>query len=252
MIEIDGSNLSLDTESGAKAFCKWYLRTSPENVEFENGEDFKIFREKRLRRLHVQIDDLSKLNFSSPITCPIKEIIYSKIVPEEDKKPLDGNRSLRGATRFNYKNLEELKTRAIYLGQDKDTCVAEKFHLDIQKRNYAQLINSDLNTEFVMPNYHVVEYKVSMAKILVLTSEASFKAIGIADRVVKDEWYSINQDFDIPTSAQILARIIKNFGYNGILYSSVRNQAKNNLVLFEENTGALDFPEVNRYPLDTY
>ncbi len=91
-----------------------------------------------------------------------------------------------------------------------------------------------------------------MAKILVLTSEASFKAIGIADRVVKDEWYSINQDFDIPTSAQILARIIKNLGHNGILYSSVRNQAKNNLVLFEENTGALDFPEVNRYPLDTY
>jgi hypothetical protein len=58
MIEIDGSNLSLDTESGAKVFCKWYLRKSPENVEFENDKDFKVFREKRFRRLQVQIDDL--------------------------------------------------------------------------------------------------------------------------------------------------------------------------------------------------
>lgn len=250
MIEIDGSDLSFDTEIGAKAFCKWYLRSSPSDIEFEDDEDVQAFRDRRLRRLQVQIDDLSKLNFASPITCPIKDITYSKIVPVTNSKPLDGNHSLRGSSRFNYKKMEELRTRAIYLGQDKETCIAEKFHLDIQKKNYAQLIQSNPEDEFIMPDYEVVDYKVSITKILVLTSEASFKAIRVADRVVKDEWFSINQEFDIPTSAQILARIVKNQGFNGIMYSSVRNQTKNNIVLFEENTGSLGFQEVNRYPLE--
>lgn len=253
MLEVEGKSLSLDNEQEAEAFCKWYLRTSPMEIEFEDEESFKQFLVKRDRRLHVQLDDLSKIQVHKANTTRVKDITYWKIVPFDDPKPLDGEKSFRASTRFNYKDLKELQTRAIYLGQDKDTCYSEVFHRNIQKKNYAELIGrspEEIEAEFVLPDYEAVEFKVNLSKVLVLTSESSYKALGVPVRVVKDEWFSINQEFDIPTSGQILARIIRNLGYQGILYSSVRNQLKNNLVIFEENTGLLEFEELSRYKLE--
>lgn len=142
--------------------------------------------------------------------------------------------------------------RAIYFGQDKSCCYAEKFHLDVQKFNYSKLIDrkdEDLEAEFKFEPHEIHEYRIAIENVLVLTSEASYKALGIPDRVVKDEWYSVNDDFEIPTAGQILGRAVKNKGYSGILYTSVRSQFKNNLVLFEENTGHLEFELVSKRPL---
>ncbi|MFN8945104.1 MAG: hypothetical protein ACK5WZ_10835 [Pseudobdellovibrionaceae bacterium] len=167
------------------------------------------FYEKRARRLSVQLDDLSSLNFTSPITCPIKEVSYYKIVKTSYTKPLSSIGSVQANSRFNFKNIDELATRVVYFGQDKPCCYAEKFHLDIQKYNYSQLIKrseEEKMFEFEFEPHEIHEYKVTIDNILVLTSDASYKALGIPDRVVKDEWYSVNDDFEIPTAKQYTYR----------------------------------------------
>ncbi len=70
---------------------------------------------------------------------------------------------------------------------------------------------------------------------------STYKALGIPDRVVKNEWFSLNDELEIPTSGQILATMAKKKGFKGILYASVRTQTSSNLVIFEENTGPLAF-----------
>lgn len=89
-----------------------------------------------------------------------------------------------------------------------------------------------------------------MPRIVVLTSDPTFKAMGITTSVARDEWYPINDRWDIPTAGQILGTVLRKSGFNGILYTSVRNQSKNNLVLFEDNLGRLEFEEISSVDLD--
>lgn len=243
------------TDAKAKAFCKWYLRTTVADVEdeFQTEDERKSFLEQRERRLAVQLDDLLDLNFNSPITCSIENKPYVKIVNSVHTKPLSSEGALRASSRFNYKNLSELATRSIYFGQDKICCYAEKFHLAIQKQSYAKLVgrtDQEAEFEFKSPKWEIHEYRINIDKILVLTTESAYKALGIRDRVVKDEWYSVNDDFEIPTSGQILGRVLSQNGFKGILYTSVRSQTHSNLVIFEENTGPLEFELLHKIDLD--
>ena len=122
-----------------------------------------------------------------------------------------------------------------------------------QKYNYSKIIERapELEAdEFKFPEYFIYEYDVSLNNVLVLTSESTYKALGIPDRVVKNEWFSINNQFEIPTAGQILATVARTHGFQGILYTSVRTQTTNNLVIFEENTGPLNFNLINKTDLD--
>lgn len=243
------------TEAEASGFCKWYLRQTVGDVtdEFTTEEERQKFLLQRERRLQIQLDELLHLTFDHPIVCEVDKKPYMKIVKASHAKPLSSVGSTIANSRFNYKNLQPLATRSIYFGQDKFCCYAEKFHLDIQRRNYAQLVQRTVEEqqyEFVFEPHEFHEYAVHLDKVLVLTSEASYKAIGIPDRVVKDEWFSVNDDFEIPTAGQILGRVAANSGYQGILYTSVRTQTTNNLVVFEENTGPLQFKLLNKIALD--
>ncbi len=94
--------------------------------------------------------------------------------------------------------------------------------------------------ELSRAKFKLYEYQISLDNLLVVTSNSTFKALGIPERVLKDEWFHLNFEYDIPSSSQILGAIARAQGYKGILYTSVRHQTKNNLVLFEENLGEID------------
>jgi hypothetical protein len=244
LIDENGNPLNFNNEKEAEAFCKWYLRITVDKVADEySEEEWELFLKRRERRLKVAIDDLSKLHLESAITSSVNKCTYYKIVSEKHKNPLSSQGSFKSNSRFNYKNNELFRNRVIYFGQDKYCCYSELFHLAIQRSNYAQLIErqpSDVSTEFKPLEYKIYEYTLpDLDNILVLTTEATYKALRIPDRVVKDEWFSINDEFEIPTAGQLLGTIARINGYKGIMYTSVRDQTKSNLVLFEENVGEL-------------
>lgn len=76
----------------------------------------------------------------------------------------------------------------------------------------------------------------------------SLDAIGISQSAFMNEWYDLNEEYEIPTSSQLLATAAKHHGFSGILYKSIRYQVDSNLVLFEENTGELKFKETDTLP----
>jgi hypothetical protein len=122
------------------------------------------------------------------------------------------------------------------------------FHLDAQKSNYAQLVgrsSAEMSDELPQSKYFICKYAIELDKVLVLTGSPAYKALGIPINVTMDEWYPINDTYEIPTAGQILGRIARRQGYSGILYTSVRAQTKYNLVVFEENTGELEFRLIN-------
>ncbi|MCH2533965.1 MAG: RES family NAD+ phosphorylase [Bdellovibrionales bacterium] len=253
-------HLLLNSKEEADAFIKWFLRVSIHEIpdEFESEEDRNNFLQKRLKHLEVQVSDLNKLSFNSAIACDQKDQSWFKIIKKvHENTPLSTEGSIEKSSRFNYKNIEDLRSRVSYFGETKDVCFGELFHLDIQKQNYNELagIKDEFkDAQFPFPDFFIIEYVINVDNILVLTSEPSYKALGIPDRVVKNEWFSINNEFEIPTASQILGAIAKVQGYSGILYASVRSQTKRNLVLFEENTGTLNkhsgIKELNRQILD--
>lgn len=260
---MDGPSLSellLNSEKDAKSFIKWFLRTSIHDLpdEHESEEARNKFLRRREAHFNLQMDELSKISLDSGIPCKQESQTWFKIVKDVHlKNPLDSIGSLEKASRFNYKNSEIFQNRVVYFGQDKDVCFGELFHLDIQKRDYNKLANIPTefqDAQFKPPKCSVIEYTINMDNILVLTSEPAYKALGIADRVVKNEWYSLNDEFEIPTAGQIMAVVAKKRGFSGILYASVRSQTKRNLVLFDENTGPLyknpNIKEVSRTSID--
>lgn len=248
--------LSFNTEADVKAFAKWFLRTTVSEIEdeFSSPEERIQYLNKRELRLNYHLSDLTSLSFGKANRDKLKDAKFFKIVKECHHNALSADGAEVASSRFNYKNIPFFKNRTIYFGQDKDCCTNELFHLEIQKKNLMSLGLSD-KKEFEesiikIPKYKVYEYKISMENILILTSEPSFKAIGITNSVVKNEWYNENVEYMIPTAGQLLATKAKKYGFNGILYTSVRSQTKSNLVLFEENTGKLNFEQDKCYDLN--
>lgn len=255
MILVDNIACSFKNAAEVEAFCLWFLRTEAKTTgEFATDDEYEEFIKQRNMVLHAQLVNLVGLEVPSAIETQIAEQSFYRIVPASESKPLSADGSLRSNSRFNYKNSDEFRNRAIYFGQDRDCCYIEKFHLDIQKANYARLFSrtpEQQQDELPRPQYVLKEYRIeNIQKIAVLTSDSTFKAMGIVTSVARDEWYPVNDRWEIPTAGQLLGTILRKSGFNGVLYTSVRNQSKNNLVLFEDNLGRLEFEEVSSIDLD--
>ncbi len=104
--------------------------------------------------------------------------------------------------------------------------------------------------ELPQPEYRVFEFEVKLENVLVLTGHPAYKALGIPQTVINNEWFDINDQYELPTASQILGTIVRKKGYSGIIYTSVRSQTKNNLVIFEENAGELNFKKISDHPFD--
>lgn len=254
MIIADDRSFSFKHTSEVEAFSKWYLSAQPPDVAEFREDELREFMAKRALMLQAQLIQLSDLNISTCIDTDIREQSYYRIVPETASKPLSAEGSTRSSSRFNYKKLPLFHNRAVYLGQDRECCYHEKFHLDIQRANYAKLFDrtpEQQEQELPRPRYVLKEFKIrDVNKVAVLTSDATFKALGIPSNVARDEWYPVNDQWDIPTAGQVLARILRGEGFSGVMYTSVRVQSKHNLVLFEEVLGQLAFEEVSSVDLD--
>ncbi len=254
MLEPNFPEISFESPLKAEAYAKWFLRLPLESLESEfTAEERKKFLDRRELRLNAELDDLINISFTSPQTCNLQKKLLYKFAKKVYKKSLSSDGAFVKSSRFNYKNISQMQNRAIYLGQDKQCCFGELFHLDIQKFNYSTLIGrkrEEKESEFKFPQYRIYEYEVDLDNVLVLTTESTFKALRIPDRVTKNEWFSLNDEFEIPSSGQILGTIARSHGYKGILYTSVRTQTSCNLVVFEENTGPLDFKIISEADLD--
>lgn len=235
-------DLVFKTPGEAKAFAKWYLGTSPQDgaeEEFDAPELREEYLDRRFTRLIVQADDLRKLTFGSPNKTSYKEQSFFRLA-KSGHDPLSLIGSDKKSTRFNFKENPLFKNRVLYFGQDRDCCYTELFHADFMTQCYPEFELVPRAGELVRPKYKLYEYKLTVDDILVTTSSSTFKALGISESALKDEWYELNFEYNIPASSQIFGAIVRAQGWKGILYTSVRHQTKNNLVLFEDNTGDLE------------
>ena len=237
-------------ESEVKAFSKFFLNAHPydSQCEFDTDAEYEDFLTRRERSLLVQLDHFVDMNFAKPNVISVKEKYY-KIVPERYEKPLSSIGSTKKSSRFNYKDEEILQNKVVYFGKTQKCCEIEKFHLDYQtdliKRNESE--KDELDIIFTPIEKNIIdEYNIDMDKILVLTTKPSCDAISIKLGTYRNEWFEINDDYEIPAASQILGAVAKRNGYNGIMYTSVRYQAIPNLVIFEENTGKLTFSEISK------
>ncbi len=149
-----------------------------------------------------------------------------------------------------------------YICHTSDAWLHHRYFSDILKFNYLQglqrgisskkEIENIIQSNFAFPEYVLYEYMIHVDTntVLTLTTDPTYQALGIRERVVRNEWSSVNKDFDIPTASQILAARARLEGYTGIMYTSVRNQGELNLVLFEEQISNAKCQLVNTTDLD--
>lgn len=237
----DPKDLIFKTSSEVKAFAKWYLgtniTTTPED-EFDSESEREEYLYRRASRLEVQVDNLRDLKLASPcVTSYQKQTLFR--LAKKVHPPLSTIGCDKKSSRFNFKETSLFKNRVLYFGQDKDCCYNEIFHNDFMTQCYPEFEEPRAD-ELPRAEYKLYEYEVTVPNLLVVTSSSTFKALGITQGVLKDEWFDLNLSYNIPGSSQILGAIARSHGFNGILYGSVRNQTKYSLVLFEENAGQLD------------
>lgn len=249
----DPKDLIFKTSAEVKAFAKWYLGTNITNTpedEFESEKDREEYLYRRASRLEVQIDNLRDLKLESPCVTSYQGQTMFRLC-KKNHAPLSTIGSDKKSSRFNFKEASLFKNRVLYFGQDKDCCYNEIFHNDFMTQCYPEF-ESPRKDELPRAEYTLVEYEITVPNLLVITSSSTFKALGITPGVLKDEWFDLNLNYNIPASSQILGAIVRSHGYNGILYASVRNQTRNCLVLFEENVGQLDkcCKEISRTKFD--
>jgi hypothetical protein len=247
-------DLDFKTTAQVESFSRWYLRTSVSQVqdEFKSDEDRAEFLTLRDWRLRSELAQLFRFSLEKPVIHSIDQKFYH-IGLQASTDPINDSNSHKKNSRFNYKEADIFRNSVAYLGVNRRTCYVEKFHLAIQRKNYALLMNrtpEQMEDELPQPSFKLWEFHVKLKNILVLTSEATLKAVGLSTDVVRNEWYPTNDVLGIPTAGQILAAKAKRQGFSGILYTSVRYQTKNNLVIFQENTGKLDFVETNTREYD--
>ena len=248
ILDANAPELIFKTEAEVKAFSRFFLKEHPQNVEseFESEQEYKDFLAKRERNLMVQLDHFREINFDKSNTQNIRDKYY-KIALERHKKPLSSEGSGKKSSRFNFKDEDILKNNVVYFGRTQQCCEIEKFQLEYQ----LELINSnerdDLDIAFAPIEKSIVyEYDVCLDKVLVLTSKPSCDAINISLGAYRNEWFELNDGYEIPSSSQILGSIAKAQGYSGIMFTSIRMQTTPNLVIFEENTDKLEFTEISR------
>lgn len=252
MIDANSDDLSFETPTQVEAYCRFFLSVRPSDslAEFPSQEEFDEYQNKRERALHAQLDELSRIDFTKANRQKV-EGTYFKITKKSHVNPLSSEGSNKASTRFNFKDIPLLRNRAIYLGKSKLGCEYELFHLEDQRRILKNKFLPDPNAnqdDFIFPDHVVYEYEVSLDNVLILTTKPSCDAIFIQTRVILNEWYEHNYQFDIPTAGQVLATLARIQGFKGILYTSTRIQTETNLVVFEENSGELSFKQISKTP----
>ncbi|MCK5884010.1 MAG: RES family NAD+ phosphorylase [Bacteriovoracaceae bacterium] len=253
LVDSNSPDLIFKTEADVKAFSTFFLHAHPydSQSEFSSDEQYEDFLTVRERTLQAQLDYFRNIDFTRrPNVMSVREKYY-KIAPNRYSNPLSSVGSTKKSSRFNYKNEHLLQNYVIYFGKSEACCEMERFHLDYQLELADSSANESLADELDIkftPNEEniVYEYSVDVDKILVLTSKPSCDAIGISLGAYRNEWFEVNDLYDIPSASQILGSILKAQGYNGIMYTSVRSQATPNLVIFEENAGGLKYDEISK------
>jgi hypothetical protein len=127
-------DFSIESEFEVEAYAKWFLRLPLDSFENEfSPAEWKTFLTRRELRLKAELDELVHLNFRSPNSCNFVNKHLFKIVKKAYSNPLSSEGAYVRSSRFNYKNIPQMQNRIIYFSQDKQCCVSELFHLDIQK-----------------------------------------------------------------------------------------------------------------------
>lgn len=252
MLDLNSKDFSFKTERQIEAYSKFFLGATPidSKLELKTTAEIKSYNDMREVFIKAQLGYLRNISLEKPNVNKI-DGQYIKICKETHKKPLSSLGATVSSSRFNYKEIPIWNNKAIYFGRTKLCCEIEKFHLNYQREQIRKRFDESYTLqdgEIKFPPHLTKTYEISLDNILVLTSKPSMDAIGITQGAFMNEWYDINEEYEIPTSSQILGAIVRAKGYKGILYKSVRYQIDSNLVIFEENTGELDFKEVESQP----
>ena len=243
MLDANSADLTFKTEAQVNAYARFFLDSNPLETEkeFLNDEDRSEFDIRRERNLKSQLDHFKEIDFSKANKNRV-DATYYKIVESQHSKPLSSVGSISKSSRFNYKNNPLLRNRSIYFGKTKLCCEIELFHLDYNREVLRKTYLEAKSSDDIQFNRHTLyEYDISIDNILILTTKPSLNAISVSASTFMNEWFDINDTYEIPSASQILGTIARIQGYKGILYKSVRYQLENNLVIFEENTGELNF-----------
>lgn len=248
---MQSNNLDLvfKTEAQVNAYAELFLATSPYDVseEYANSEDRLDFEIRRKRNLQAQLDHFRRIDFSKANVGKI-DAVYHKIVKASYKNPLSAEGASKQSSRFNYKEAPLFRNQTVYFGKNKLCCEIELFHLDYQREQIKKAFD-DQSTyaegELRFAKHFVKQYQITLDNILILTTKPSWDAVNLSPSAFMNEWYDVNEAYEIPSSSQILGTIARIHKYKGILYRSVRYQIENNLVVFTENTGDLLFKEAD-------
>jgi len=250
---IDLASLKFESTKEVEGFATWYLRTPiPDGIAVSEKE-YEDFLIKRSTHLKSELFKLSNFDHLKAVTHSIKGSEFYHIGLKNISNPMGVKEFTRKNSRFNFKDVEQFRNQALYFGVSRRTCYIEKFHLDLQRKNYSKLLDrskGDAEAELPYPKFKLSKYKISLKKVMVLTTDTTLKSAGISSDVVKNEWYNLNTDFIIPTAGQIISSIARENGFEGILYTSVRYQMKNNLVIFKDNTNMSAIELLDSRPYD--
>ena len=247
MLDLNNNNLTFKSESAVEAYSKFFLSVNPINalLEFKTDEEILDFNIRRERSLKAHMDFFRNVDFSKTNVIKV-ETTYSKICKASYQKPLSSEGANLASSRFNYKSITLLKNKTIYFGKSKKCCEIEKFHQEYQREVIKKTFSPDYefkDSDILFPKHVVKQYDIVADNVLVLTSKPSLDAVGLTHGSFMNEWYEANELYEIPSSSQILGTIARIHGFKGIMYTSTRYQIENNLVLFEENCGELNFKE---------
>lgn len=234
ILDENNPELSFKSLAEVRLYSKFFLKHDPIQFQCEfSTEEWAEFSERRQIQLAAQLDYLKSIDFSKANKTSVRGNYY-KIAPKRFEKPLSVEGSLRKSSRFNYKDVEHLKNPLIYLGKSQLCCEVEKFHLEYQLHQMKEVHNrDDLDIKFNHIEEQIVyEFDVNLENILVLTTKPSCDAIRIPMGAYQNEWFGLNNEYEIPSSSQILGKMAQKHGFAGIMYTSIRSQTQHNLVIF--------------------
>lgn len=251
-MDLNSSELEFRTLEQVRAYSNFFLRTNPLEIpsDLTSEEEFDL-KSRRELSLMAQLDHFKNINFSKANVGKV-DGVYTKICKKIHKEPLSSKGASEASSRFNYKENALFRNRTIYLAKSKLCCEIELFHLEEQrellKRKFVKGYYTPHPDDIVLPDYNVYEYSISLDNVLILTSKPCADSIRIGLSAIQNEWFDLNDEYDIPSASQILGTVARTKGYKGILYTSIRHQIENNLVIFEENSGELDLRPTSTQP----
>jgi hypothetical protein len=249
MLDANAPDLIFKTEAQVEAYAKFFLATSTFDVseEYPTIDEAREFEIRRERNLKAQLDHFKNVDFAKANIGKI-DANYHKIVKASYKNPLGAEGATKQSSRFNYKDAPLFRNQTVYFGKNKLCCEFELFHMDYQREQIKKAFDdrsSYEDGELRFAKHIVKHYQITLDNVLILTSKPSWDAINISPSAFMNEWFDLNETYEIPSASQILGTIARVHKLNGILYKSVRYQTESNLVVFTENAGELKFKQID-------